>query len=409
MKDGFFKVISPAEFAGLLRKFPRLDAEDAPLADATGRVLAHDAVAHEDLPLTNRSSMDGYAVNAREVFGASEGNPAYLEKMAEIAIETPPDFVLQPGYCAGIVTGGVLPEGADAVVMVEHTGELGAETIEFRKSVAPGDNVMLRGEDASTGAAALAAGTILRPQEIGLLAALGFAAPTVHARPKCGVISTGDELVPVDETPRPGQVRDVNSHALAALIAQAGGIPVLYGLVPDEEQALVSAVAKATAENDVVFISGGSSVGVRDLTQAAIMALPDSEILAHGVALSPGKPTILARVGDKAVWGLPGQVTSAQIVMLVLGCPYLRHVQGDAAAFDPVRRRTVKSVLARNVASKPGREDYVRVRLDADGAYPILGRSGLLKTMIRAHGLVRVPADSEGLDAGTAVDVWIMD
>ena len=408
MKDGFFKVISPARFAQLLAEFPRLDPRPAPLAEAAGRVLAADAVAREDLPLAARSSMDGFAVAARDVFGATEGNPAYLDKMADIAIDTPPDFTLDPGHCAGIVTGGVLPKGADAVVMVEHTGELGAGTIEMRKSVAPGDNVMLRGEDAAAGQTALPAGTILRPQEIGLLAALGIAEPTVHARPRCAVLSTGDELVPVEQTPRVGQVRDVNSHALGALIAQAGGVPVLHGLVPDNEAALTAAVARAVDESDVVFLSGGSSVGLRDLTQAAITSLPDSEILAHGVALSPGKPTILARVGGKAVWGLPGQVTSAQIVMLVFGCPFLRHLQGDAVAFDPARRRTVRAVLARNVPSKPGREDYVRARLEADGAYPVLGRSGLLKTMIRAHGLVRVPADSEGLDAGAEVDVWIL-
>ena len=353
--------------------------------------------------------MDGFAVRAKDVFGAGESNPGYLDKTADIAIDSPPDFDLEPGRCAGIVTGGVLPHGADAVIMVEHTGELGADTIEIRKSVAPGDNVMLRGEDARTGVTALPAGTPLRPQEIGLLAALGHATPAVHARPRCGIISTGDELIPVEQTPRTGQVRDVNSHALAALIDKTGGVSTLYGLVRDEEQPLVDAVARAVAENDVVFISGGSSVGLRDLTQTAINALPDSEILAHGVAVAPGKPTILARVGNKAVWGLPGQVTSAQIVMLVFGCPFLRHIQGDDAAFDMNKRRTVRVPLARNLASKPGREDYVRVRLDNGEAIPVLGRSGLLKTMIQAHGLLRVPADSEGVEAGTPVDVWVLD
>lgn len=409
MKDGFFHVVSTARFAELLMAFPPLPRETAPLAEAAGRVLAEDAVADQDLPLTPRSSMDGFAVRARDVFGAGESNPAYLEKTADIAIDRPPDFALEPGACAGIVTGGVLPDGADAVVMVEHTGQLGAGTIEIRKSVAPGDNVMLRGEDALAGHAALAAGTVLRPQEVGLLAALGIAEPTVRARPRCAIVSTGDELVPIGQVPQPGQVRDVNSYTLAALAAQAGGAPRLYGLAPDDEAALTDAVARAVAENDVIFLSGGSSVGLRDLTQAAVTAQPDSEILAHGVALAPGKPTILARVGTKAVWGLPGQVTSAQIVMLVFGRPFLRHLQGDPAAFDASRRRTLRVRLARNVASRPGREDYVRVRLDQDGAHPVLGRSGLLKTMIQAHGLVCVPADSEGLEAGTNVDVWMLD
>ncbi|MBU1003447.1 MAG: molybdopterin molybdotransferase MoeA [Proteobacteria bacterium] len=408
MKGGFFQVKSPAEFVGLLQDFPVLEVETVALALAHGRVLAADAVAPHDLPLVNRSCMDGFAVSARDAFGASEANPAYLDKVGDLSIDEPVDLVLEPGQCVGIVTGGTLPLGADAVVMVEHTGDLGAGTIEIRKSSAPGDNVMLRGEDAVAGTTALPAGTVLRPQEIGLLAALGFAEIAVYCRPRCGIISTGDELVPVTETPRPGQVRDVNSHALAALINAAGGTPSLYGLIPDREEELIVAVAQAVDENDVVFISGGSSVGLRDLTQTAIQALPDSEVLAHGVAVSPGKPTILARVGAKAVWGLPGQVTSAQVVMLVFGCPFLRHVQGEPQAFSPARRRTIATRLARNLHSKPGREDYVRVRLEADQAHPVLGKSGLLRTMILADGLVCIPADSEGLEAGAVVQVWLL-
>lgn len=409
MKGGFFQVKSPAQFIGLLADFPALAAETVPLDRALSRVLAADVVSGEDLPLVNRSCMDGFAVNARDAFGASEANPAYLDKVGDLAIDEPVTLVLEPGQCVGIVTGGTLPEGADAVVMVEHTGELGAGTIEIRKSAAPGDNVMLRGEDAATGAVALTAGTLLRPQEIGLLAALGRTEVDVARSPRCGIISTGDELVPVSATPRPGQVRDVNSSALSALVAQAGGTPVAYGLIPDREEELVAAVARAVDENDVVFISGGSSIGVRDLTQTAIEALSDSEILAHGVAVSPGKPTILARVGKKAVWGLPGQVTSAQVVMLVFGSPFLRHLQGLPEALDPTGRRTVPARLSRNLSSKPGREDYVRVRLENDEAHPVLGKSGLLRTMLKADGLLCIPADSEGVERGSQVDVWLLD
>jgi molybdopterin molybdotransferase len=410
VKGGFFKVLSPAEFSALLRTFPPLAAQNARLGELLGRALAEDVAAREDLPLVDRSCMDGFAVSARDVFGASEGNPAYLEQVAELPIDEQPAIILEPGQCAAIVTGGTLPRGADAVVMVEHTADLGAGTIEFRKSAAPADNVMLRGEDARAGEPALPAGTVLRPQEIGLLAALGYEAAFVHARPRVGILSTGDELVPVSATPRPGQVRDVNSHALAALCRAAGAEPVTYGLVPDQEEALRQTLARAVAENDVVLISGGSSVGLRDLTQDAITALDDSEILAHGVAISPGKPTILARVGQKPVFGLPGQVTSAQVVMLVFGCPLLRHLAGDPGAFEAASRRTVSARLARNVHSKPGREDYVRVRLGEDGtAIPVLGKSGLLRTLLMAQGLLRIPADSEGLEAGVDVAVWLME
>jgi molybdopterin molybdotransferase len=362
-------------------------------------------------------------VRARDLFGAGEGSPAYLELQGSIDIETPPDFDLRPGHCAGIVTGGSLPEGADAVVMVEHTQDMGAATIEVRRAVAPGENVMLRGEDAEAGAVALAAGRVLRPQEVGLLAALGVSRVTVRRRPRVGIVSTGDELVPVEDVPRPGQVRDVNSATLAALVRRAGGVPVQYGLVPDEQAALDAALATGAAECDVLLVSGGSSVGVRDLTLTAVRSLHGAEVLCHGVAVSPGKPLILARVEQggavKAVWGLPGQVASAQVVMQVLGAPFLRRLAGDARALDLERpdpaRPARRAVLARNLASKQGREDYVRVRLEQDPgeplprAVPVLGKSGLLRTLLHSNGLVRIPADAEGLEAGEELDVRLFD
>lgn len=413
MKQGFFKVVSTAEFVSLLQGFSRLDAETCSIENAYGRVLAEDAAAREDLPLMSRSGMDGYAVIARDVFGASESNPAYLEKVADLAVDERPSFELQPGHCTGILTGGGLPEGADAVVMVEHTEDLGGGTIEVRKSAAPGDNVMLRGEDSEAGETALTAGTPLRAQEIGLLAALGHSEIRVGRRPRCAIISTGDEILPIEETPRPGQVRDVNSHALSALVEAAGGIPVKSGLVRDDPQALAEALEKALNDCDAVFVSGGSSVGTRDYTLGCLEAIEDSEILAHGVAVSPGKPTILARAGRKAVIGLPGQVTSAQVVMYVFCMPFIRRLMGDSGAFDPMRRPVRPARLSRNVASKPGREDYVRVRLTGDGsqtllAEPLLGKSGLLTTMIRAQALVRIPADTEGLAKNEEVEAWLI-
>jgi molybdopterin molybdotransferase len=412
LRHEFFKVVSPREFVELLKGFAPLDRETVALEEAAGRFLAVDVTAGEDLPLVSRSSMDGYAVQARDVFGASETNPAYLEKTADLAVDQLPEFSLEPGHCAGILTGGTLPEGADAVVMVEHSEEVGGGTIEIRRSAAPGENVMLRGEDVEQGALALAAGTFLRPQEIGFLAALGVQELQAAARPRCAVISTGDEVVPVEEVPRPGQVRDVNSHALSALIQGAGGLPKRYGLVPDRQENIFETLSKAVQESDVIFVSGGSSVGARDLTLAAVRELPDAEVLAHGVAVSPGKPTILARSGSKAVLGLPGQVTSAQVVMLVFCLPLLRHLQGESTAFDSSRRCLCKAALARNVASKPGREDWVRVRLEQGEsgmlAHPVLGKSGLIGTLVRADGLMRIPADTEGFGKGHEVDIWMI-
>lgn len=413
MSHGFFTIISRARFEALLREFPILEAEQCDLAEADGRVLAQDLVAGHDWPLLDRSCMDGFAVSARDVFGASESNPAYLECTATLSIDTVPETPLHPGQCARIPTGGLLPAGADAVVMIEHTGEMDGTTIEVRKSAAPGENVMQRGEDASQGQPALSAGTVMRPQEIGLAAALGFQEMALVRRPRVAILSTGDEVVGVRQTPRPGQVRDVNSHTLAALASRAGAIPHHYGVVPDELESLTQSLAKAVADNDAVLLSGGSSIGVRDLTVQALEALDDSAVLAHGVALSPGKPTILGRVSGKPVLGLPGQVTSALVVMHVLVLPLLRHLQGDPDAFDPGRRPMVRAELARNVASKAGREDYVRIRLEQRQdapplAHPVLGKSGLLRTMLKAHGLTSIPADAEGLDQGRMIDVWIV-
>jgi len=413
MSHGFFTIISRTEFESLLKGFTPLGSELTPLSLAAGRVLAKDLAAAHDWPLMNRSCMDGFAVSARDVFGSSETNPGYLECTASLPIDVMPDITLPAGECARIATGGVLPEGADAVVMIEHTGEMGDSTIEVRKSAAPGENVMQRGEDAREGQTALSAGTTMRPQEIGLAAALGFEELSLYRQPRVGILSTGDELIEVSRTPKPGQVRDVNSHTVATLTAMAGGIPTRYGIIKDDLPSLTEALSRAIAENDMVLLSGGSSIGVRDLTVTALEAKENSEILAHGVALSPGKPTILGRASGKPVLGLPGQVTSALVVMHVLILPLIRHMQGDPHAFETTRRPVRKAELARNVASKPGREDYVRIRLEErEGmeplAHPVLGKSGLLRTMVQADGLASIPADSEGLYEGQTIDIWMV-
>lgn len=411
MDHGFFRVITPTRFCELLRGFAPVDSELMPLEDCLGRILAEDILSGEDIPALDRSCMDGYAVRAADTFGASEGNPAYVELARSAAIDEVVSRPLCSGECMGIATGGSLPPGADAVIMVEHTQMLGDTTVEIRKTVTPGENVMLKGEDVGQGQVAVPAGRRLRPQDVGLMAAIGCTAARVHRRPRCGVVSTGDELVPVDSVPRPGQIRDVNSHTLACMARQSGAQVSAHGLVPDARDALQDALTRCLEENDVVFISGGSSIGTRDLTIEVLESFADSEILAHGVSISPGKPTILARVGGKPVLGLPGQVTSAQIVMLVFGQPLLVHLGGDAGAFEPGRLVMRPAKLGANLSSKPGREDYVRVRLEEqDGqcvAMPRLGKSGLLRTMLDADGLVRLPASLEGMSAGQDVDVWI--
>ncbi|MCL2123333.1 MAG: molybdopterin molybdotransferase MoeA [Desulfovibrionaceae bacterium] len=410
--QGFFEVLTVEQVIRLLSLFPPLPPEQAYLQESDGRVLAEDLIAEEDLPLTDRAAMDGYALRAADTFGATEGNPAYLQCVGNFDIRTPPNLELQPGQCVGIVTGGMLPAGADAVVMVEYTHAFGEGMVEIRLPAAPGAHVMLQGEDVQAGGLLLPAGSLLRPQEVGLLAALGKLRIPVRKRPRVAIISTGDELVDISATPKPGQVRDVNSSTLACLVRRAGGTPILLGLAPDALSALSAQLRKALNMADIVLLSGGSSVGVCDLTVSALQSLESARILCHGVALSPGKPLIVADVAGKAVWGLPGQVTSAQVVMMVLGQAFIRHLQGWKNPFDQALWPQQKAVLAKNIASRQGREDYVRVRLEQEGtgallAVPILGMSGLLRSLTGAHGLVRIPASLEGLEARRQVDVLL--
>jgi len=409
---GYLELMGSDGFRAVLERFPRLAAESVSLEEALGRSLAVALASPEDLPAFPRSSMDGYAVRAADLFGTTETNPSYLELAGVLDITTVPGEPLAAGTCVEVVTGSTLPPMADAVVMVEHTQNLGGGTIEIRKAAAPGDNMMQAGEDARAGNEVLPVGTLLRPAHIGLLAALGVREVCVGRRPVAAILSTGDELVPASTTSlAPGQIRDANGPALAALCEQFGARPLSMGIVEDDVDSIARALADALARADVVFLSGGSSVGVRDLTVEALSRLPDTELLVHGLAISPGKPTILARSRGKAVWGLPGQVASAQVVMFVFGCPFLRRLAGDAAAFTQPRP-SVQAVMARNVASRQGREDFVRVRL-AQGAtlpeaWPVLGKSGLLKTLVQAQGLVAIPAWREGLEAGATVQVMLL-
>lgn len=407
MKETFFQVISVSECIQALQSFSATQPVIVDLEDAFGLSLAEDVAAKEDLPLTHRSCVDGYAVQARDTFGATESNPGYLELAFSIEIQAPSSFRLDSGQCAKIPTGGCLPDGADAVIMVEHTLGMASDTIETRKSLSPWENVMLRGEDAAGGERILLAGMRLNAARIGVLAALGYSRVPLHRRAVVGIFSTGDEVVEVSQPVRPGLVRDVNSHALAALASSSGGDVRRYGLVRDDIHALTEKLENALSECDLVLISGGSSVGGRDHTLEALQRVCAGRILAHGLAMSPGKPTIVAAAGNKAVIGLPGQVTSAQVVMQVLMMPFIAHLGGHKNAFN-ARWERFPAILSRNIASRQGRTDFVRVGLDSRGkglpsATPVLGKSGLLKTLLQADGLVEIPENCEGLAAGQEV------
>jgi molybdopterin molybdotransferase len=302
----------------------------------------------------------------------------------------------------------MLPNGADSVVMVEHTQVLNEHALEVFKSAAPLQNVIEIGEDFRREQKVLSKGSLIRPQEMGVLAALGKTRVPVYRQPVIAIISSGDEIIPIEQTPGLSQLRDVNAYTLSGLVRLSGGVPLYFGIAGDNFDELHRFCRSALQQADMVLISGGSSVGSLDFTLEVIKELPDSEVLVHGVSISPGKPTILARSKQKAIWGLPGQVTSAMVVFHVMVRPMLE-VIGGLSENRLGAAHEVPAVLSRNLASVQGREDYVRTKLvctkDQVYAEPLLGKSGLIYTMVQADGLIRIDMNSEGLDKGTPVRV----
>jgi len=407
----FFKVVSLDAVLERIRTFPAVDEELLPLDQSVGRILAQDLFSSIDLPEFSRATMDGYAIQAKSTFGASESMPALFTIIGSVGMGEVPTVSVDPGQAAHIATGGMLPRGADSVVMVEHTQRLDDQTLEVFKSAAPLQHVMEVGEDLKKGERILSKGIVIRPQEMGVLAALGRAQVPVYTKPVVAIVSSGDEIVPIEQTPGLSQLRDVNAYTLSGLVRTSGGVPLYLGIAKDNFDELDHLCRKALSRADMVLISGGSSVGTRDFTLEVLQGLPDAEILVHGVSVSPGKPTILARSRDKAVWGLPGQVTSAMIVFHVMVRAAIEKI-GGRKEDELGKRQGVPAALSRNLASVQGREDYVRVRLVREAenliAEPILGKSGLLHTMVKADGLIRIERDSEGLDKGSPVDVILL-
>jgi molybdopterin molybdotransferase len=403
-----FQVVTVAQ--ALERLLPRVAPlarpERVPITDALDRVLAAELRSPVDLPAFARSTMDGFAVRAADTYGASEGLPAYLALCGEVPKGRAADLEVRPGQAARVHTGGMLPPGADAVVMVENTQALDDATIEVVRPVAQGENVIPVGEDVRAGDRLFAPGHRLRPQDLGGLAGVGITEVLVAPRPRVAILATGDEVVPPDRPVAPGQIRDINSYTIAAQVRRAGGEPLLAGIAPDSADRLRELAGAALANADALIISAGSSVSTRDVTVQVIGELGPPGVLVHGVAIHPGKPTILALVGGKPVFGLPGNPVSTMIAFDLFVAPALARLLG--AAPEPHAGR-VQAKLAHNVASRPGREDFVPVRLERrDGvlwADPVFGKSNLIYTMAHADGMLHVPLDLAGLYAGEVVTV----
>jgi len=387
-------------FAGIALK-----SEYIKTVNATGWVLHQDIVSKEDVPGFNRSTVDGYAVRASDTFGCSESMPAVLSLAGEVLMGesaeafTGDDVKLAPGTCVAVSTGGDIPSCFDTVVMVEYTEDYGSGMIGIFRPAAPGNNMIFRGDDVNAGDDVLAAGAVLTPHDIGILSALGFAEVAVRCKPVIGVISTGDEIVAVSDVPRGGQVRDVNTPLLMAAVTRFGAVAKDFGIIRDDETAIRSALLAAAQVCDIVLISGGSSAGARDMTSRVIEA--EGELLLHGIAMKPGKPTILGVVGGKPVFGLPGHPVAAYLVTELFVRPLIADFMGAS-----VKRYTTKALLSEAVSSNHGRAEYIAVRLDDDGnAHPVRGKSGLIASLAGVDGYICVPRDCEGFSEGTQVKI----
>ena len=394
----FLRVVTLEEAVGVIRGIaPAPVGEEVALSDALHRVLARDVQAEENIPGFARTTVDGYAVRAADTVGAGEAIPADLRLAGEVPMGAEPAHPLHPGEAIYLPTGAMLPDGADAAVMIEYAERIGEEIL-VKRPVAPGENVIFAGEDFAKGTRILPRGRYLSSRDVGILAASGCDRVAVYRKPFVGIISTGNELVPVHAATGPGQVRDANGPMSAAFVEEAGCLARPYGVVHDDLDALCDVMDRAIRECDAILLSGGSSKDVRDL--AASIIAEKGEVLVHGIGIAPGKPTIVGRAGGRPVIGLPGHPASAYIILHTLAGPLLSAMSGSTR---PERR--VSLVLAENIPSQKGRVEFVRVRVEDGRAIPCFGKSGLLNTFAESDGLVQVPAGREGIEAGETVEV----
>jgi len=386
-----------------------LSYEIIPIEKAYHRITFEDIYAPENLPGFRRSTVDGFAVRSQDTFGAKETMPAYLTVKAYIQMGLAPAFSLGPGECAEIATGGMLPEGADAVVMIEHVNVVSSDLIEVLKPVGPGENVIFEDEDVKKGEIVIPKGHKLKPQDIGALAGLGFNEIKVVKKPVISIILTGDEIIPHTEKSTPGKVRDINSFVLAGLIEETGGVPLKMGIVKDDYKEIKDVVDKAFESSDIILITGGTSTGIKDMTAQIINELGEPGVIFHGVSIKPGKPIIAGICNKKPVFGLPGHPVAVYICFELFVKPIIHKLLGLT---DKIYKPKVKAKLTRSIFSQAGRTDFIRVYLEEKDnnlfATPLLSKSGLIMTLVKANGILCIPEDRLGFEKNEEVEVKIL-
>ena len=409
MAQTFFKVVTPQEALRALLQVSSVGTERIPTVRARARVLAEDLYSSVDLPHFHRAAMDGYAVKAKDTFGASQSLPAYLKLAGVVEMGKEATQLLGAGEAIRISTGGMMPPESDAVVMVEYTDETDAGLVEIHRSVSPWQNVIQIGDDIKKSELVFQRGRRLRAHDLGALTGVGISSVLVYMRPRIALISTGDEIVDADTDPMPGQVRNINQHSLAGLIEGCGGELRDWGVIRDDKDQLIRAIGEALQWSDLVLLSGGSSMGAKDIALEAILSFPDSEFIFHGISVSPGKPTIFAKACGKPIMGLPGYPVSALVIFDLFAAPVLRKIGGEEVTGINQFAKTLRATLRTNIASQVGREDYVRVTLERDSerwlATPLPSKSGAIFTLVKADGMVRIDLNQDGLEQGEEVEV----
>lgn len=409
MAKTFFKVVAPQEALDLLLQVAPVQAEQLDTVRARRRVLAEDLHSEVDLPHFHRAAMDGYAVRAKDTFGASPTLPAYLRLAGAVEMGEHVKRSLASGEAIRISTGGMMPPDSDAVVMVEFADEVEGGRVEIHRSVSPGQNVIQIGDDIRKGESVFLRGRRLRAYDLGALTGIGISRVRVYKRPRVALISTGDEIVAADVMPLPGQVRNINQHALAGLVEESGGELRDWGVVRDDRAQLTKAIGEGLAWGDLVLLSGGSSMGTKDIALETLLSFPESEIMFHGISVSPGKPTIFARACGKPILGLPGYPVSALVIFDLFAAPLIRALGGEQGVDRSRFPRILRAKLKTNIASQVGREDYARVALVREAqrllAVPLPNKSGAIFTLVKADGMVRIDLNQDGLEAGEEVEV----
>ncbi len=410
----FLELVTPEE--GINKLLQRIElvvfrSENIRTEKGLNRVLARNINSDEDIPAFTRSTVDGFAVNSKDTYGASDVLPAFFEVVGEIQMGKSANIQINKGQACLIHTGGMLPAGADAVVMVENTQYSNSKEIEVYKAVPAGENVILKGEDVMTGDLVLQKGTSIRASEIGALMALGITEIEVYDLPRVGILSTGDEIIPPDNLPALGQIRDINSYSLSAIVEKFGGIPKCYPIIQDDKTRLLNSLRIAHEENDLIIVTAGSSASVRDLTADAINELGSPGVLVHGINVRPGKPTILAYANKKPIIGLPGNPVSAFVIAHLLLRRIMPKLRGE---LKKITTQTLKGMVTINISSAAGREDWVPVRLleeEKNGmklVEPIFYKSNLIFSLINAIGLARIAPDVTGIEANSEVEIILI-